>query len=47
VAIAILAVALAAQPQIAAFYPIAHTPVYWPLVIVFCLASTPQLRNSQ
>jgi hypothetical protein len=38
VAIAVLAVALAAQPQIAAFYPIAHTPVYWPLLIVFCLA---------
>jgi hypothetical protein len=37
-AIAVLAVALAAQPQIAAFYPIAHTPVYWPLLIVFCLA---------
>ena len=28
------------QPQIAAFYPIAHTPVYWPLLIVFCLALT-------
>lgn len=40
VAIAVLAVALAAQPQIAAFYPIAHTPVYWPLLIVFCLALT-------
>ena len=38
VSIAVLAVALAAQPQIAAFYPTAHTPVYWPLLIVFCVA---------
>ena len=38
VSIAVLGIALAAQPQIAAFYPIAHTPVYWPLLIVFCLA---------
>jgi hypothetical protein len=37
VSIAALAVAFAAQPQIASFYPTAHTPVYWPLLVVFCL----------
>jgi len=31
-----LAIVLALHPSIHEFYPIAHSPVYWPLLLVFC-----------
>jgi hypothetical protein len=35
-ALAGIASFLALHPEIHAFYPIAHSPVYWPLILCFC-----------
>ena len=37
-AVAVLAIALMAQPDIRGFFPTGHTLVYWPLLLLLCVA---------